>query len=118
MDVDHLLDKRTAYLKALWYFEGNRLLPVVVQRRVQYQNARTAFLEHRRKTRAQERIAAALAAAEAEIARLRAAAETCLAALERVQPQARGVLVIDDIRKAIAEARAALEPQEATDGNG
>lgn len=46
----------------------------------------------------------------ADYERLREALETCKNALERVSPQARGVLVVQDINRAIEQANDALTP--------
>lgn len=76
---------------------------------------REAFLEYRRATR---RTVTALAAAEAEIARLRAVMKDA-GAIAHAYGELTGDGFDADAFRSISDAiNAALEPQEATDGNG
>jgi len=160
MDIQEVLHDREVFLKALWYFEGNADLPVVKMQRIRYQNSRAEFLKHRDYIRTMarlratesalgntneelERTAAALVAAEAEVARLRAALEKFTDDTSDVAFLLTDVLVgfnslkwqeiseqysLDDVRDSIKAARhtlfakavvarAALNP-EATHENG
>ncbi len=137
MDIQEVLHDREVFLIALWYFEGNADLPVVIMQRIRYRNSRSEYLERRRR----ERTAAALAAAEAEVARLRAAnfkqaqvIEKCDSRLNAVlsqlkvisgiidghaaNPHSYAPLTLSDIAVTVRLAYRALGIEEATHENG